>query len=729
MTRFGKRRAAAPVLLALLGLTAPALAQQETPKDDAALKEKGDDKPIPTVQVKASNTDYDPRRDDTASKTVISQEELTKYGDTNVYDVLKRAPGVTVTGNTIRMRGLGAGYTQILVNGERAPPGFSLDDLPPDQIEKIEIVRAATAEFSMQAIAGTINIVLKKVVAKPQRDVRISSGGNHDGSNTFVSTTLADKTGSLSYFLNGGLSHNLNHPDGTGGDRFTAPDGMVTQLRSSSYRQDNTSTSLNLAPRVNWKLPNEDQLNVGGFIQRGRSSNTYSSAQVNSIGSFGAPDYVDRDSDNRSTFRFSGLDVNWIAKLAGGKLDGKLTVNGGSFDNVSLGTYGTAGRATVLLRDTASRSEYQTWTSTGKYTRSLFESNSLAVGWDISERKTDDHNLRIDRLTGAAPVTVDESFHPDVLRMAAYAQDEWNVTKLWSMYLGARWEGIRTESSGTGLDATDSRTHVLSPVAQTLYKFPGKSGRQVRLALTRTYKAPDVSQLSGRRYVAAYNTRFTPDSSGNPRLQPELATGVDATYEHFWAPGALFSVGGAVRHITGYIRNTLAEDANGLWLNSPRNDGDVQVRTLEMEVKLPLKLVWTAAPAIDLRASINRNWSKVDAVPGPDNRLDAQVPQSAVLGADYRRDKISAGGSLSVRAGGPLRISAQQSAQQYRRRDLDAYVLYKFTPKWQLRVALSNILGDDNRSLSRYQDDSGSSESWSLDHTAPRVQASLEIKL
>jgi len=50
---------------------------------------------------------------------------------------------VTVTGNTIRMRGLDAGYTQILVNGERPPPGFSLDNLPPDQIEKIEIVRAA----------------------------------------------------------------------------------------------------------------------------------------------------------------------------------------------------------------------------------------------------------------------------------------------------------------------------------------------------------------------------------------------------------------------------------------------------------------------------------------------------------------------------------------------------------------------------------------------------------
>jgi len=37
-------------------------------------------------------------------------------------------------------------------------------------------------------------------------------------------------------------------------------------------------------------------------------------------------------------------------------------------------------------------------------------------------------------------------------------------------------------------------------VAQTLYKFPDKSGRQLRMALTRTYKAPNTNQLSARRY-------------------------------------------------------------------------------------------------------------------------------------------------------------------------------------------------------------------------------------
>ena len=67
--------------------------------------------------------------------------------DTNSLEVLiqalKRLPGVTIggapgRGGAIRMRGLGGGYTQILLDGERVPPGFSIDSLTPEQVEQVE---------------------------------------------------------------------------------------------------------------------------------------------------------------------------------------------------------------------------------------------------------------------------------------------------------------------------------------------------------------------------------------------------------------------------------------------------------------------------------------------------------------------------------------------------------------------------------------------------------------
>lgn len=559
--------------------------------------------------------------------------------------------------------------------------------------------------------------------------MRLSARAGRDGSNGVVGGTLADKTGNFSWFLSTNVTRDVLDPETDSGDRLTAANGAVTQQRTRRSAGHKVSTALFLAPRLNWKLTNDDQVTVSGFLQNVQADDNSAGTYTNTIGRFGAPDYVRRVSAGAYDVHFGMLEVNWVAKIGGGKLDAKLGVNGGTATIDSLQDLRTADETTALLRNNDLNSRYANVVSSGKYARALGQTNSLATGWEASRRTTKDDPLRTDRLTGAAAVVTDEQFAYDVVRMAVYAQDEWNITKQWSMYLGARWEGIRTDSSGTGIVATQSTSHVLSPVAQMLYKFPDKSGRQLRIAVTRTFKAPDASQLSGQRLVAPDNTRFTPDSSGNPQLRPELATGVDLTYEHFWAPGALFSVGGAARHITGYIHNTLREEADGLWLNSPRNDGDVQARTLELELKFPMKLVWSGAPGIDLRASANRNWSRVEAVPGPDNRLDAQIPMSAVLGIDYRKDKLSAGGNLSFRSGGAVRSSVQQSSQQYRRRDLDAYVLYRLTPQWQLRVSAANIFGEDTRALSRYQDAAGTSESWSRAYAAPRLQAGLEIKL
>eukprot|EP01136_Pigoraptor_vietnamica_P046015 Opistho-1_new@24731 len=71
-------------------------------------------------------SDTDLRRKSQVAKQIYGREELDKFGDTNVADVLKRLPGVNVAGGAPRMRGLGGGYTLILINGDPAPPGFDL---------------------------------------------------------------------------------------------------------------------------------------------------------------------------------------------------------------------------------------------------------------------------------------------------------------------------------------------------------------------------------------------------------------------------------------------------------------------------------------------------------------------------------------------------------------------------------------------------------------------------
>jgi hypothetical protein len=105
------------------------------------------------------------------------------------------------------------------------------------------------------------------------------------------------------------------------------------------------------------------------------------------------------------------------------------------------------------------------------------EDNSLASGFETSIQKNDEPRDRIEQLGGAAPTNIIEEFSPQVMRLAGYVQDEWNISRQLSIYLGTRWEGVQTDSSGTGIAGIRNRNHVLSPVLQTLYKLPSSFRR------------------------------------------------------------------------------------------------------------------------------------------------------------------------------------------------------------------------------------------------------------
>ncbi len=739
--RFRYVRAAVPFLL-----VAPvaALAQSAAPADAAPA-----DKPvttettptkkeaIQTVKVTGAAASYDARRDDTASKTVLSADEIRKYGDDNIFDVLKRAPGVTVTGKTLRMRGLGAGYTQILVNGDRPPPGFSLDALTPDQIERIEIVRAASAEFSMQAIAGTINVVLRKVVSKPQRDLRLSVLRSQESRNLNAGGTLGDRKGNLSYFLNGSLYAGENAFTNRSADYFYAPDGTLVQARDTPYAGSGNYRGIGLFPRLSWKLENGDELNLSAGLQATRSAWGGTSFNTNLVGTFPDPDYVEYYQRSPTSSRMQRVEGNWVAKLAGGKLDLTLSTERSRNTSDADNDQYTAGRALRFLRDWDSETDGRRSSFRGKYARSLGDGHALTSGFDTSVQTSDEVRDRNETLgaAGVIPTSthVIETFSPKITRLAGYLQDEWSIDRQMSLYLGGRWEGVRIDSEASGLAPTRSNSHVLSPVAQALYKFFGTdgkaNGRQLRLALTRTYKAPTIDQLTARRYESALNTRFNADSAGNPALQPELAKGLDLTYEHFLPQGAMFSASASRREITDYIRTRLDLDPDGRWVYRPVNDGDALVRSFEAELKLPGKLLMEAAAAFDLRAAVTRNWSDVASVPGPGNRLDAQTPMSANVGIDWRKGDLSMGASLAYQQGGWVRISEAQSQHQQTRRDLDAFALWKLNPQYQLRLSVNNLLGMDNASDRIYEDASGTSREIGLSPGSPRVGLNLEMKL
>ncbi|WP_157288368.1 TonB-dependent receptor plug domain-containing protein [Uliginosibacterium gangwonense] len=135
--------------------------------------------------------------------TVVTGKELESMGYTNVFDALAQQTqntgftqgadfGNTFTpaANTISLRGLGPNHTLVLVNGHRVseyPVAYdgtvnfvNLANIPSAMIDRVEILNGgASAIYGSDAIAGVVNIVLKKQLSGI--DVNVKLGGTEHG--------------------------------------------------------------------------------------------------------------------------------------------------------------------------------------------------------------------------------------------------------------------------------------------------------------------------------------------------------------------------------------------------------------------------------------------------------------------------------------------------------------------------------------------------------------------
>ena len=123
------------------------------------------------------NRIYRNRTDTVAPELTYGQEFFQKFEPTSVGDQLKRVPGVSFSSDigeydSPALRGLGAGFTQVLVNGRPIPGSGNdrtvfVDRIPAEIIDRIEIIRSPTADIDSQGIGGTINIILKDGTSLP----------------------------------------------------------------------------------------------------------------------------------------------------------------------------------------------------------------------------------------------------------------------------------------------------------------------------------------------------------------------------------------------------------------------------------------------------------------------------------------------------------------------------------------------------------------------------------
>ncbi|MGK5029300.1 TonB-dependent receptor plug domain-containing protein [Janthinobacterium sp. MDT1-19] len=167
-----------------------------------------------------------------SSVTILTGDEITKQGYKNVFDALTNqvqnsgftqgedfGNTFTPSANTISLRGLGPNHTLILLNGRRLadfPVAYegtvnftNLANIPSSIVDRIEILNGgASAIYGSDAIAGVVNVILKKQTegfdinvkaggttrgGGGNQRVQLTGGGNFDKLHTLFSVELSQR--------------------------------------------------------------------------------------------------------------------------------------------------------------------------------------------------------------------------------------------------------------------------------------------------------------------------------------------------------------------------------------------------------------------------------------------------------------------------------------------------------------------------------------------------------
>ena len=669
---------------------------------------------LPQVQIKG-NDETEARRQSTAAKIIIGRAEIELYGDTTMGELLKRMPGVTVQGGpgrggAPRMRGLGNGYTQILIDGERVPRGFSLDDLSPEAIERIEISRAPTAETGARAIAGTINIITRGGYTKHVNDLKLGLGLENGHVAPNLAWSRNDTFGDLIYNFSIAAAHNARSNDVVN-DTLTEnlSDGSTVHQAETVF-SNGIRDGLHANARLLWRGSGGDSFTLTPMLATTQNSSERNSRFTQTATGTVADLPYDRStgsSDARfTTARLAGV---WVHKLDD-DASLRLSANTGQSAWTNNATRQNISdlRGMVATSNQHAEQHDNTASANAKYARTIAENHNLVTGLEVESNRRNETATTLQN--GESPLSeFDGNLTASSLRTAIYAQDEWNITPHWAANAGVRWERIATNGTvSADSPQISNQSQLLTPLFHAVWRPDLAVKDQFRISLTRSYRSPNLQDLIARPSINSMflnrgaNDEVHPDRAGNAYLQPELASGIDLAFEHYVPGGGLLSANLFFRQIQNLMRSQTALETV-TWADVPRwvartqNIGNASTQGIELEAKFRLSEMFPDAPKIDLRSNLSVFRSSVDGISAPNNRLDEQPDGTANLGADYqlRGLPLKVGGNINWTPSFTTRFSDNQTVYQSNKFVADAFALWTISPNYQLRMSVSNFAGRD----------------------------------
>jgi TonB-dependent receptor len=644
-------------------------------------------------------------------------------------DALKRVPSVAFLSDVlesdgVRLRGLDPGYTQILINGEKVPGSsvdrsFFVDRIPAELIERIEVVRSASANRSGDAVAGALNIVLRDAYSLNGGFVRAGALSFNDGR---IRETLGGvwggQVGPGRLLLGANLQGRRNPKEKTS-LRYTQPPAGAANFvnrEDQTDLRDGTDYSFN----ASYKTPLAGgDLDLSAFyVKTDRTQDERSLEYNTAAGGNPAPIVFGKTTGgNLLTVNAQIVDIEQENTTLSGKyaheMFGGLTkfklgyarFTESDFDREDDTDYNRAKPRNTLDRTITDIEDNET-SAAIEHQRDLGAAKlELGVQYQKKDRDTAITTVRNRFNVGAAnpnnpfvPVegglnTVEET------RIDPYAMLSGKSGPL-------KWEaGLRYETTDVSIEDrspsvaaanrhSDTDYAVLLPSAHLRWSL--STNDRISASVARTVRRPGFDQLSPARLDEEYGDN---DFVGNPDLKPEKAWGLDVGYERRLGARGVAGVNVFYRDVTDLIElastNLVPSAGAPAQVLQPRNVGDGGVWGVEFDLSTPLTVVGLEHTGV----FFNYSWldSDIDDTFGG-RRFNDQ--SKYVLNVGFIQDLPEVGGAFgaSYRKQGEAygRLIGEEVTTTYGA-DLEIFVEKRIGDRFTLRLTGSNLLNAKKR--------------------------------
>ncbi|WP_302938800.1 TonB-dependent receptor [Megamonas funiformis] len=496
-----------------------------------------------------------------ASIDVVTAEDIQKRNITSVPEALQNISGVymsQVAQGGIQIRGFESDNILILLDGMPMNTtynnGMEWEMLPVENIERIEVVKGASSSlYGGRAVGAVINIITKDYDMK-RGESRINAALDYGSNNTWKKALYTDMQ--VDDKLSIGLGYENRKSDGFKGYYYTGSakkgssdivaDNPPPQLSNGKYilggRGEKEWENENISANIRYDFDEDKSLKYN-FIHTEseyRYKNPFSTLTVNGKPIFG--DKVDIGNGmivSPSLSSYLGYDgrkesdlhvLNYVDEA------NKFSANLGYLDMKTNGYSSASGAKDINWYGAGTDSYYpgktynfdfqKVWEDVGKH--------NILVGGSYKQESFDQERKYLNNWRDHDSVNnnwgkngIYEEHGGKAKNLALFIQDEYQISDLWTMYLGVRWDHF---------EKTDGYSNYYDKNTGTLTRsldYDSATYNEISPKISFNYKADEDTN-----YYVSYGHSFNPpplyqvyrdgggdmgDVIANPDLNPETS--------------------------------------------------------------------------------------------------------------------------------------------------------------------------------------------------------------